>query len=83
MKEKRKVVKLNKDMKLHKQRPLLMELFKQGYVYIWCPKCETTTLHEPIKVKVNKRKDVLMDRYEKRYKCTRCNNVQKFKVKKV
>jgi len=51
-------------------------------IYIWCPKCERTTLHESIKVKVSKRKDVIMPRTEIHYKCRVCGNVQKFKVKK-
>lgn len=51
-------------------------------IYIYCPKCGRTTLHESIKVKVSKRKDVIMPRTEIHYKCRVCGNVQKFKVKK-
>lgn len=55
-------------------RSYKLTLLRKGYRWEWCERCKDTTLHRPHKVP---RKNGLIYRMRKLFKCTRCGKVEK------
>lgn len=64
----------------------IMKAFKKGAVYIFCDKCETTTLHMPIKQRKSRMIATIDDKIvalNLRFRCKRCGKIVQFKEKRI
>jgi len=60
----------------------ILEQFQKGSCYIYCGKCEKTTLHDPLKIpKVVAKIDGKVVAFNIKYRCKECGNIVTFQRK--
>jgi len=64
----------------------LLDEFEKGTCYIYCAKCEKTTLHEPIKIRKDRYKiklDGKVVAFMLKFRCKECGMIIAFKRKNI